>query len=102
MDNIRKERTLVVIKPDGVQRTLVGEIIKRYEQLGLKLTAMKMMVATPAHIEKHYTLDPNWKRIVAEKAIESYQKKGIKPPSTDPIAVGNKVVAGLKKYMTSG
>lgn len=98
----KTERTLVVIKPDGVQRTLVGEIIKRYEQLGLKLTAMKMMVATPAHIEKHYTLDPNWKRIVGEKAIESYQKKGIKPPSADPITVGNKVVAGLKKYMTSG
>ena len=38
------ERTLVIIKPDGVQRGLIGEIIKRYEEVGLKLVGMKMMV----------------------------------------------------------
>ena len=98
----KTERTLVVIKPDGLQRTLAGEIIKRYERLGLKLVGMKLMVPTAAHIEKQYNLDPNWKRIVGEKSIEAYQKKGLKPPSMDPLVLGDKVIDVLQKYMTSG
>jgi nucleoside diphosphate kinase len=38
------ERTLVIIKPDGIQRSLVGEIIHRYERTGLKLLAIKMVI----------------------------------------------------------
>lgn len=96
------EKTLVVIKPDGVQRTLIGEIIKRYERSGLKLVALKMMVPSQDLIEKHYLLDPDWKKNVGEKAIASYDKKGLEPPSRDPIEVGNRVVERLKKYMTAG
>ncbi len=98
----KTERTLVIIKPDGLQRTLMGEIIRRYERLGLKLVGMKLLVPTAAHIEKHYNLDPNWKRIVGEKSIEAYQKKGLQPPSVDPLKLGDKVIDSLKKYMTSG
>jgi len=98
----KTERTLVIIKPDGLQRTLMGEIIRRYERLGLKLVGMKLLVPTAAHIEKHYNLDPNWKRIVGEKSIEAYQNKGLKPPSMDPLKLGDKVIDSLKKYMTSG
>ncbi len=98
----KQDRTLVIIKPDGIQRTLIGEIIKRYERLGLKLVGVKMTVPTAALVEKHYTIEPTWKRKVGEKAIESYIKKGIKPPTTDPLEVGEKVLANLKKYLTSG
>lgn len=98
----KKERTLVVIKPDGVQRTLIGEIIKRYERVGLKLVAMKMLVPTEDHIEKHYTLDPEWRRITGEKTIASYKKKGEIPWTEDPFEVTAAVLAGLKKFMTSG
>ncbi len=97
-----KERTLVVVKPDGLQRTLVGEIINRYERLGLKLVAMKMLVTDTDFIEKHYTLDPEWRRITGEKTIESYKKKGLTPPSEDPLVITAKILANLKKYMTSG
>jgi len=48
------ERTFIMIKPDGVHRGLVGEIIKRFEQKGFKLVAMKYMQASVAHLEKHY------------------------------------------------
>merc|ERR1712080_800453 len=48
------ERTFIMIKPDGVQRGLVGEIIKRFEQKGFKLVAMKMMQASVEHLEEHY------------------------------------------------
>lgn len=97
-----KERTLVVIKPDGIQRSLIGEIIKRYERAGLKMTALKMVLSTAEHIEKHYTIDPEWLRKVGEKAISSYQKKGIAPPCKEPEELGRKVLERLKKYMTSG
>ena len=70
MSHFKNERTLVLIKPDGLQRSLVGEIIKRYEQLGLKLVAIKMVVPTEEHIEKHYTIDPEWRRITGEKTIK--------------------------------
>ncbi|MCX6763612.1 MAG: nucleoside-diphosphate kinase [Candidatus Moranbacteria bacterium] len=97
-----KERTLVIIKPDGVQRTLIGEIIKRYEKIGLKMIALKMLVPTIEHIEKHYTLDPEWRRITGEKTIKGYQSKGLTPPSMDPLEITAKILENLKKYMTSG
>jgi nucleoside-diphosphate kinase len=102
MAHPKTERTLVIVKPDGIQRALIGEIMKRYERLGLKLVGLKMMIPTEAMIEEHYLLDPNWKKNVGEKSIASYVKKGETPPSTDPIEVANVVVANLKTYMTSG
>ncbi len=100
--HLKKERTLVIIKPDGIQRTLIGEIIKRYEKTGLKLVAVKTVVPSEDHIEKHYTLDPNWRRITGEKTIASYKKKGLKPPSEDPLEITAVILENLKKYMTSG
>ena len=102
MAHPKTEQTLVIVKPDGIQRALTGEIMKRYERIGLKLVALKMIVPTEAMIEQHYLLDPNWKKNVGEKSIESYKKKGETPPSLDPIEVANFVVTRLKKYMTSG
>ena len=102
MKHHKEERTLVIIKPDGVQRTLIGEIIKRYEQVGLKLIGMKMLVPTIEHIEKHYTLDPNWRKVTGEKTIKGYQDKGMTPPSLDPLEITGRILEGLKKYMTSG
>ncbi|MFN8519950.1 MAG: nucleoside-diphosphate kinase [Chloroflexota bacterium] len=48
------ERTLVLIKPDGVQRLLVGRLLERYEQRGLKLVGLKLMVASRGIAERHY------------------------------------------------
>lgn len=102
MAHHKDERTLVVIKPDGVQRSLIGEIIGRFEKVGLKLVAMKMLVPTEDHIEKHYTLDPEWRRITGEKTIESYKKKGEKMWTDNPLEVTEVLLKKLKKYMTSG
>ena len=98
----KEERTFVIIKPDGVQRSLIGEIIKRYEKIGLKLIGLKMGVTTADMIEKHYTIDPEWMRKTGEKTIANYKKKGAKPPSDDPIEITKIVLKNLKKYMTSG
>jgi nucleoside-diphosphate kinase len=102
MAHPKTERTLVIVKPDGIQRALIGEIMRRYERLGLKLVGLKLLVPTEEMIEEHYLLDPAWKKNVGEKAIDSYKKKGETPPSSDPIEVANLVVERLKTYMTSG
>lgn len=97
----KKERTLVIVKPDGVQRGLIGEIVKRYEQSGLKLVAIKMLVPDEKMIEKHYLLDSDWKDKVGKKAIEAAQKKGDTPKSESPAEMGEFVLNHLKKYLTA-
>lgn len=98
----KKERTLVIVKPDGVQRSLIGEIIKRFENVGLKLVALKMGVPSEEMVEQHYTLDPNWRRITGEKRIKAAREKGEVPPSEDPYEITAVILGHLKKYMTSG
>lgn len=48
------ERTLIVLKPDTIQRGIVGEIISRFERAGLKMVAMKMVAPDEAHFHQHY------------------------------------------------
>lgn len=95
------QKTLVIIKPDAVQRTLVGEIIARFERVGLKLVAMKMVHADDGTVEKHYLADPNWRETVGEKVLLSIREKG---GQTDKTAreLGEKVLRQLKKFMTAG
>ncbi|MEK7194532.1 MAG: nucleoside-diphosphate kinase [Patescibacteria group bacterium] len=100
--HLKKERTFVAVKPDGIQRSLVGEIIKRFEKVGLKLVAIKMLVVDDNHVEKFYTLDPGWRRITGEKTIASYKAKGLTPPTEDPYEATEKILKNLIKYMTSG
>lgn len=102
MAHPKKERTLVIIKPDGIQRTLIGEIVSRFERVGLKLVAMKMVVPTAEHIEQHYTIDPEWRRITGEKRIKAAKEKGEKLDTEDPFEITRVVLEKLKTYMTSG
>lgn len=102
MKHPKDERTLVIIKPDGIQRALIGEIILRYERLGLKLVGLKMTVPSEEQIEQHYTLDPNWRRVTGEKTIASYKSRNLAPPSEDPLEITAKILKNLKKYMTAG
>jgi len=51
----KKERTFVAIKPDGVQRSLVGEVVSRFERVGLKLIGLKIIAVSGDHVEKHYS-----------------------------------------------
>lgn len=102
MTHPKEEKTLVIIKPDGIQRALMGEILSRYERVGLKLLGVKMLVPTAEQIEAHYTLDPQWRTVTGEKTIKSYKDKGLTPPSEDPLEITAAILAGLKKYMASG
>ena len=96
------ERTLVIIKPDAVQRVLVGEIIQRFEQVGLKIVAMKMVQSDAATIEKHYSLDPDWKRKVGEKILKNKKKDTGVIDEKKAIATGEPILEQLKRFMTAG
>lgn len=98
----KEEKTLIIIKPDGIQRSLIGEIIKRYERSGLKLIGIKMLIPSASMIESHYTLDPEWRKAVGEKMIKAHTSQGLVLPHEDPIALANIVLGRLTQYMTSG
>ncbi len=100
--HFKDERTLVIIKPDGIQRSLIGDVIHRYERVGLKLVGIKMMIPTKDLIEKHYTLDPEWRVKTGQKTIKSYMDKGLTPPSTDPVEITGRILNNLVNYMTKG
>ena len=103
MKHPKAERTLAVVKPDGVQRSLVGEIISRFERVGLKLVGIKMVAPSHEFVAGHYTLDENWLRSVGEKSIKAYADKGGKHPAgDDPLKVADIILTKLKKYMASG
>lgn len=98
----QRERTLVLIKPDGVQRSLIGDIIRRYERTGLKLAALKFFIPSEELVERHYSSSAGWLESVGKKSIASYEKKGLQSPFKDPIECGKAVMGRLIKYISSG
>src|SRR3989338_6130343 len=95
------QKTLVLIKPDGVQRGLIGDIIHRFERAGLKLVAMKMVHASHDDVDKHYALTEEWMRGVFDKAKAKYEANGETFPYADHIAYGNDIKNGLVTFLKS-
>lgn len=104
MQHPKKEKTLVIIKPDGVQRSLIGEIIRRYERTGLKLAGLKMVIPTEAMAVKHYyeVGGDAWLEEVGRKARAAYEKKGLKSPYKTNMENGKAVMLANAKYLSSG
>jgi len=99
-----KEKTLVIIKPDGVQRALIGEIIRRYERAGLKMVAIKMVIPTEEMATRHYyeVGGDEWLEAVGTKARASYEKKGLECPYKTNKENGWAVLKNNAKYLSSG
>ena len=95
------EKTLVLIKPDGVQRGLIGTIIARLEQVGLKVTAMKMVHPKREDVDKHYALTEEWMKNVYEKAKTKYEANGQPFPFPDHISYGTDIKRGLVDFLIS-
>ncbi len=100
------ERTLVIVKPDGVKARIIGgEVISRLERLGLKIIGIKMVKATVEQMAGFYPpSDEEWFRSVGNKSIKSYQEMNMdirKDMGTDdPVQVGRMVKQWLVNYMT--
>lgn len=100
MDKV-KQRTFMIVKPDGVQRNLVGEIIRRIERTGLKLVAMKFMVATPEQALAHYGKDDEWLNAKGGRRIEQMKLAG-KPVTKEAKDYGQDIVNANVKFITAG
>ena len=100
------ERTLVLIKPDAFKRGLVGEIISRFERVGLSLEEMKTVNATTKVVGQHYPDDKNWIRSVGKKTVDTYQKYNLNIAedldTDDALEVGKLVRKWLIQQITSG
>jgi nucleoside-diphosphate kinase len=87
------ERTLIIIKPDGLQRRLVGEIIARFEKKGLKIAAAKLMQISPELAQKHYAVHKG----------KDFFDRVVKYISSGPVLVlvlqGEKVIEITRKMM---
>lgn len=95
------ERTLVIIKPDGVQRCLMGKILSRFEQAGLKITGMKLTWPTEELVGEHYEDNEEYLTGVGEKALENAQSKGVEIKET-ALELGQRVRKSNMKYLTTG
>ena len=76
------ERSLVLLKPDSIQRGLIGEIISRFEKKGLKIVAMKMIWPTKKIAMDHYFWSDEEKEGTGNRTIEAYLAKGLKITKT--------------------
>jgi len=104
--NEKQEKTMVLIKPDGVKRGLVGEIISRVEKRGLKLISLQMIWATADQIDNHYPKGEDWLTRIGQKTSKNYKAYGLdikKQLGTDNhLEIGKMVRGWLVNYMTSG
>ncbi|MFH1354066.1 MAG: nucleoside-diphosphate kinase [bacterium] len=95
------ERTLVIVKPDGVQRGLLGEIIGRFERAGLKVVGMKMVWPNEELVGRHYTGDEEYLESVGEKALASARERGAELKET-ALEIGRRVRETNMKYISTG
>src|SRR5574342_352431 len=93
------ERTLVLLKPDAVQRALVGEILTRFERPGFKIVGLKMCYATKDVAGKHYADDEAWLTSVGEKMKKAYEAKGQKIAESSK-AIGQRIRQQLIDFIT--
>jgi nucleoside-diphosphate kinase len=98
MKHPHQERTFVILKPDTVQRSLIGEVIKRFERTGLKCTAMKMFMADEARLLKHYNKDDAWFLKKGTRIVEDLQSQG-RPVEKEPIEYGKDIIRTIVHYM---
>ncbi len=101
MTNPKKELTFVILKPDAIQRSMIGELISRIERTGLKMVAMKMINATPEQCWKHYNKDEKWFLEKGSKIVENMEKTG-RPVEKEAIEYGRDIIDALVKFMTCG
>jgi nucleoside-diphosphate kinase len=103
--NPKEEKTFVIIKPDGVRKGLIGEIITRFERRDLKVVALEMFHPGRKEMDNHYPKDEKWIRRLGEKTMATYAKYGhdVKKDfgTSDLMRVGKTVRGWLLDFMSS-
>lgn len=100
------EKTLLIIKHDGVARGLMGSVISRIERVGLKLIAMEFIQSTEEMGSNHYPNTDKWLSKVGERTLKEYKEKGVDPEmllgTQNAIEIGRMVKQWLIDYIGVG
>jgi nucleoside-diphosphate kinase len=104
---VKFQQTFCMIKPDGVMRGLIGDILHRIEKAGLKIVAIKMVRADREMIRKHYPMsDEAWVYRLGEKSLSGFDTLDITAleilGTEDRAQLGKNVTENLLAYLTSG
>lgn len=107
MKKNNQEKTVVLIKPDGVKRGLVGDVLARFEKSGLKIIALKMVWVDEELVNKHYPGDrEEFIKGMGEKTLKTYEKYGKDPDeelgTKDPAEIGKMVNKWNIDFIQSG
>ncbi len=94
----KKERTFVLLKPDAIQRGLVGDIINRFEKIGLKIVAMKMHRLEEEKIWIHYNKDDAWYTRKGQGIVDNRTKLGM-PIEKEAIEYGKDIIRAMVTFM---
>ena len=101
----REELTFLMVKPDGVRRGLTGEIMRRIEQVGLKIVALEMFQPSHDQIDSHYPKKEEWITRLGSKTLSTYAKYGYDAMAdfgtVDPVVIGPEIRKWLIDYMKS-
>ncbi|MBI5126902.1 nucleoside-diphosphate kinase [Candidatus Roizmanbacteria bacterium] len=99
---MKKQRALLIIKPDGVQRDIIGKILSRFETVGLKIIGLKFEWATEEKVIAHYPETEAWFKKVGERTLTNYKKKGLDArkifKTDDAVSIGKIVKSWLVTY----
>ncbi len=105
-DDPRKERTVVLLKPDTIKRALIGEITSRFEKAGFKIIGMKMVWVDATHVAEHYPDDKEYLTSVGEKTLKTYEEYGKDPNeeigTKDAYEIGKMVRQWNMDFLSSG
>lgn len=99
---LAQERTLVLIKPDVLQRQIVGEILSRFERKGIKITAMKMLNATKEQVGDHYEGKEEYLIESGEKAKKGAIARGEDVSNWNSLEKGKQIRQRNINYLTCG
>jgi nucleoside-diphosphate kinase len=106
LQKMLSERTLVLIKPDAVMRGLVGSIFQRFEQVGLKIVACKMVVPSKELLDNHFPKSQEWVQGMGEKTLLTYREYNIDPVeilgTSDALEIGQKIKQWNYHYLMLG
>jgi nucleoside-diphosphate kinase len=97
----KKERTFVILKPDTIQRSLVGEIVSRFERAGLKIVGMRFGIADEKKLWSHYNKDDAWFEKKGSNIVNERKEREL-PVEKAAIEYGKDIIGALVKFMTAG
>jgi nucleoside-diphosphate kinase len=100
------QQTVVLVKPDGMRKRIVGDVITRFEKVGFKLVAMKLVWVDRDLVGKHYMDEKEYLTAVGQRSLDDYQKYGFDPKESlgivDAYEIGKVVRNANMDALSSG